>query len=133
MARRTIIQELPSEEDQAKRLEEALKLLNTPVGRALLRDGVTLRRWSGSNPANYWVESKTGRMLFHSNRDDPRCQVISAYGTLRPFLELTTAQGGSEQVGRLGPELVAEHKRRKLARVAKRAQAQRPDTPKRKF
>lgn len=133
MARRMQAPPTSSEEELAKRLEDALKLLNTPVGRALLRDGTTLRRWSNSVPANYWVESKTGRMLFHSDRDNPRCPVMSAYASLRPFLVLGAAHGGSEEVGRLGPEIIAEHTRRKLSKVAKRALAKRAPSPTRKF
>ena len=72
---------------QAEWFPAALKVMETPLGRALRKPGVTFNYWSNSTPANIWVENKRGTQLFHSNENDYNCPVRAAFKTLRSFLD----------------------------------------------
>ena len=108
-----------TEEDRASIQEEqearALKALGTPIGRALMKDGTTFRRLTGTNPSNIWVESKSGRYLFHVNHQDFRCPVGQAYADLRPYLVRQPSHSGQEEINALDGALVSLFKKRKCA------------------
>ena len=96
MARKTRMTEEDQRELQEEQQERALRALGTPIGRALMKEGTTFRRWTGTTPSNIWVESKSGRYLFHVNHQDFRCPVAQAYADLRPYLVRQPSPSGQE-------------------------------------
>lgn len=113
------------EADQAEHFDDALKIMDTPLGRALRKPGVTFCYWSNSSPANVWVESKKGTHLFHSDENDYKCPVKDAFRVLRSFLDDAPSDmgtGGDAYV--LSPEFIAQVDQLKLD--AKTAPAPKP-------
>lgn len=71
--------------ESKEELERLLKLLNTPIGRALRKPGATLRRWKNSSPANVWMETARGPYLEYPPQDGA-LSVREFFAQAHPYL-----------------------------------------------
>lgn len=105
-------------EREAKQVQDfpaAVKIMDTPLGKALRKPGATFRYWTNSSPANAWIESKSGDIVFHSDENDYKCPVRDAFQTLRSFMDKVDSdmgQGGYAYT--LSQEFIARIDQHKL-------------------